>query len=142
MWSYGEDIYQILAGCLRTREALRPYVTEQMRAAHERGTPVIRPLFYDFPDDAHAWEVEDQYLFGPDVLVAPILEYGLRERPVYLPAGRTWADVRTGTAHEGGQTVTAAAPLEQIPVFAVAGSDAQATLSGPSLSGPSLSGRG
>jgi alpha-D-xyloside xylohydrolase len=130
VWSYGEDVYEILAGCLRTREALRPYVAEQMAAAHERGTPVIRPLFYDFPADAHAWEVEDQYLFGPDVLVAPILEYGQRERPVYLPAGRTWADVRTGAAHEGGQTVTAAAPLAEIPVYAAAGSAVLGVLRG------------
>jgi alpha-D-xyloside xylohydrolase len=129
VWSYGEDIYPILAGCLRTREALRPYVAEQMTAAHERGTPVIRPLFYDFPADGQAWEIEDQYLFGPDVLVAPILEYGLRERPVYLPPGRTWADVRTGEAHEGGQTITVAAPLEAMPVFAAAGSAAANTLS-------------
>jgi len=130
VWSYGEDVYEILAGCLRTREALRPYVTEQMTAAHERGTPVIRPLFYDFPADPRAWEVEDQYLFGPDVLVAPMLEFGLRERPVYLPAGRSWADVRTGAEHEGGQTVTADAPLETTPVFAAAGSAVLGLLSG------------
>ena len=121
VWSFGEDVYEILAGCLRTREALRPYVAEQMVAAHERGTPVIRPLFYDFPADAHAWEVEDQYLFGPDVLVAPLLEYGLRERPVYLPQGRTWTDVGTGATHEGGQTITVAAPLEAMPLFVAAG---------------------
>jgi alpha-D-xyloside xylohydrolase len=131
VWSYGDDIYQILAGCLRTRETLRPYVSEQMTAAHERGTPVIRPLFYDFPADPHAWDIEDQYLFGPDVLVAPILEYGLRERPVYLPAGRTWVDTATGEAHEGGQTITVAAPLETMPVFAAAGSAVLNMLSGP-----------
>ncbi|HXP57903.1 MAG TPA: glycoside hydrolase family 31 protein [Streptosporangiaceae bacterium] len=130
VWSYGEDVYQILAGCLRTREALRPYVTEQMTAAHERGTPVIRPLFYDFPADTHAWDIEDQYLFGPDVLVAPILAYGLRERPVYLPAGRSWVDVASGQAYEGGQTVTVAAPLETIPLFATAGSGVLDVLSG------------
>ena len=140
VWSFGEDVYEILAGCLRTREALRPYVTEQMAAAHERGTPVIRPLFYDFPADTRAWEVEDQYLFGPDVLVAPILEYGQRERPVYLPAGRSWVDVRTGAGHEGGQTVTAAAPLESTPVFAAAGSAVLGVLAGQA--GDRLSGRG
>jgi alpha-D-xyloside xylohydrolase len=136
VWSYGEDVYQILAGCLRTREALRPYVREQMTAAHERGTPVMRPLFYDFPADGHAWEVEDQYLFGPDVLVAPILAYGLRERPVYLPAGRRWVEVATGTEYAGGQTVTVAAPLELTPVFAAAGSAVLGPLAGQ------LSGRG
>ena len=131
VWSYGEDVYQILAGCLRTREALRPYVSGQMTAAHERGTPVIRPLFYDFPADPHAWDIEYQYLFGPDVLVAPILEYGLRERPVYLPAGRTWVDTATGETHEGGQTITVAAPLATMPVFAATGSAVLNTLSGP-----------
>ncbi|MBV9794762.1 MAG: glycoside hydrolase family 31 protein [Actinobacteria bacterium] len=130
VWSYGEDVYQILAGCLRTREALRPYVREQMTAAHQRGTPVMRPLFYDFPADPTAWEVEDQYLFGPDVLVAPILAYQQRERAVYLPPGRTWVEVATGTEHAGGQTVTVAAPLELTPVFAAAGSAVLEVLSG------------
>jgi alpha-D-xyloside xylohydrolase len=130
VWSFGEDVYEILAGCLRTREALRPYVAEQMVAAHERGTPVIRPLFYDFPADAHAWEIEDQYLFGPDVLVAPLLEYGLRERPVYLPEGRTWTDVATGTTYQGGQTITVAAPIEAMPLFVAAGSAVLGVLRG------------
>ena len=64
-----------------------------------------------------SWEVEDQFLFGSDVLVAPVYTDGARERRVYLPEGATWRDAWSGAEHEGGQWVTAPAPLELIPVF-------------------------
>lgn len=131
VWSYGEQVYEILRGCLFRREALRPYVREQMQAAHEKGTPVIRPLFYDFPDQEQAWDVEDQYMFGPDVLVAPILEYGVRERSVWLPEGARWIEVATGTEHSGGGRVVVDAPLEVIPVFVRAESPALVALEMP-----------
>ena len=60
-------------------ERLRPYIKEQMAAAHEKGTPVMRPLFYDFPGDSAAWACEDAYLFGPSLLVAPVMEAGQRQ---------------------------------------------------------------
>ena len=63
VWSFGEDNYEILKRYLFVRERLRPYVRECMRAASETGAPVMRPLFYDFPEDEHCWEVEDSYLF-------------------------------------------------------------------------------
>lgn len=121
VWSYGDEVYRILEEQLRLRERLRPYVAEQMAVAHERGTPVIRPVFFDFPEQAHLWDVEDQHLFGPDVLVAPVLHEGQRGRDVVLPAGVTWVDVSTGAAHEGGRTVSVDAPLDRIPVFVRAG---------------------
>lgn len=117
VWSYGETAYEILKKYLFLRERMRPYLTRLMQAAHEKGTPVMRPLFYDFPEDASAWKVEDQYLFGPDVLVAPVLYEGQRERAVYLPAGAHWKNAWTGEVFSGGQTVAAAAPLDQIPLF-------------------------
>ena len=123
VWSYGEDVYEILKGCLETRERLRPYVTEQMTAAHEHGTPVIRPLFYDFPDDAAAWDVEDEYFFGPDVLVAPVLHEGMRSRNVYLPSGADWINTADGTTLSGGTTVEVPADLDTIPVFVRSGAD-------------------
>jgi alpha-D-xyloside xylohydrolase len=76
----------------------------------------MRPLFYDFPEDAKAWELEDEYMFGPDVLIAPILYAGQRERSVYLPDG-SWKNLFTGETFEGGQTYQVDAPLEYIPVF-------------------------
>jgi alpha-D-xyloside xylohydrolase len=88
-----------------------------MGAAHEKGTPVIRPLFYDFPEDKAAWEIEDQFMFGPKYLVSPVYHDGERERQVYLPAGETWTNAWTGETTDGGKTITVAAPIDQIPVF-------------------------
>ncbi len=117
VWSYGEQALGVIERTMRLRERLRPYLEAQMRVAHERGIPPMRPLFVDFSDDERAWTVEDQFLVGPDVLVAPILESGGRQREVYLPAGARWADAWTGEAHGGGEVVSVAAPLERIPVF-------------------------
>lgn len=96
---------------------MRDYVREQMRKAHERGTPVMRPLFYDFPKDERCWNVDDAYMFGPDYLVAPITELGQRSRSVYLPEGANWKEMETGKKWEGGQTVTVDAPIDVIPVL-------------------------
>ena len=117
VWSYGEEVYDILVSYMALRERLRPYIRSLMQAAHALGAPVIRPLFYDFPDDPAAWAIEDEYCFGPDLLVAPILYEGQRERAVYLPAGATWTDAWRGQTYEGGQTVTVPAPLAEIPLF-------------------------
>ena len=117
VWSYGEQAYGLIEQSLRLRERLRPYLMRQMRIAHETGLPPMRPLFVDFPDDATAWATEDQFLLGPDLLVAPVLAAGARSRLVYLPAGARWRDPWTGTTHEGGQTIDAAAPLDRIPLF-------------------------
>ena len=106
VWSYGEDVYRILASYLHLRERMRPYVRDVMRQAHEHGDPVMRPMFYGFPDDARAWTLGDQYLFGPDLLVAPVVEPGARSRQVYLPGGVTWTELHTGRSFDGGQDVT------------------------------------
>jgi alpha-D-xyloside xylohydrolase len=117
VWSYGEQAYPILTRFLFLRERLRPYVKRLMEEAHARGTPVMRPLFYDFPRDPRAWTVADQYMFGPDVLVAPVMRPGVVTREVYLPQGNAWVEAATGRRHEGGRVVEAEAPLEIIPVF-------------------------
>lgn len=117
VWSYGEEVCEIMVAHIRTRERMRPYIRQIMAQAHETGAPVMRPLFYDFHRDENCWSVEDQYMFGPDVLVAPITQAGQRMRAVYLPAGTIWTDARTGTVYEGGQTIEAEAPITSIPVF-------------------------
>lgn len=99
------------------RERLRPYILEQMRLAHERGIPPMRPLFFDFPEDEGCVAVDDAFLLGPDLLVAPVLYAGARSREVYLPAGTTWTDAWTGETFDGGQWITADAPLERIPLY-------------------------
>ena len=117
VWSFGEDNYEILKKYLFIRERLRPYIRECMKAASESGAPVMRPLFYDFPEDKDSWEIEDAYMFGSDLLVAPVMEEGVTERTVYLPKGATWKDAYTKKNYEGGQRVTVPAPIDIIPVF-------------------------
>ena len=117
VWSFGEEAYEICRTYLQLRDRMKPYIAELMEAAHRKGTPVMRPLFYDFPEDQQSWEVEDEYLFGPDVLVAPILYADMRKRRVYLPKGSIWKDYWTGETMEGGRTIEADAPLHRLPVF-------------------------
>jgi len=123
VWSFGEDNYQILTKYLFVRERLRPYIRDCMRAASESGAPVMRPLFYDFPEDKACWSVEDSYMFGPDLLVSPVMEAGALEREIYLPAGAEWTDAYTKKVYEGGRRIIVPAPLDIIPVMIRAGRD-------------------
>lgn len=116
LWSYGEDVYEILKHYVAVREQMKPYLKEVMREASENGSPVMRAMFYEFPDDPMCWEADEQYMFGSRYLVAPVLYAGMAERDVYLPAGK-WKNIATGEELAGGQKVTVAAPLEVIPVF-------------------------
>jgi alpha-D-xyloside xylohydrolase len=118
VWSFGSEVEPILVSCIALREDLRTYTRAAMRAAHESGAPVMRGMFFEFPDDPATWTISDQFLFGPDILVAPVTHAGARARSVYLPAGASWTEASTGTTFEGGQTVEAAAPLDVVPVFA------------------------
>jgi len=122
VWSFGDEAYTILQKYLRLREKMKPYILAQMRVAHEKGTPVMRPLFYDYPQDPQAWTIEDQYLFGPDILVAPVLFEASIQRAVYLPIGASWKEMETGKIFTGGQTVVSQTPLSVIPIFLRVGS--------------------
>jgi alpha-D-xyloside xylohydrolase len=122
VWSFGEIATPIIAEILHLRERLRPYIHAQMTFAHETGIPPMRPLFVDFPDDERSWDTDDEFLFGPDILVAPILAAGQISREVYLPAGAGWVNAWTGENFDGGQTLTVDAPIERIPVFTKKGS--------------------
>jgi len=117
VWSYGDEAYDILVHYLHLRERLKPYLAGLMRQAHEAGTPVMRPVFFDFPDEPSHWEIRDQFLLGPDLLVAPILEPQARSRSVALPRGATWKNHWTGAVVDGGVTISVDAPLGQIPLF-------------------------
>ena len=81
------------------------------------GCPVIRPLFYNFPADKAAWQIKDQFMYGDDILVAPVTEAGQTQKQVYVPAGSDWADAVTGEIYEGGQWITTDTPIEKIPVY-------------------------
>lgn len=116
-WTIGGDAYRHIRAAIFLRERLRPYVMQQMKLASHKGLPPMRPLFFDFADDPQTAAVEDQFLFGSDLLVAPITQYQARSREVYLPAGAEWIDAWIGTKFAGGQRILSAAPLEQIPVY-------------------------
>ncbi|AEF81222.1 glycoside hydrolase family 31 protein [Leadbettera azotonutricia] len=122
VWSYSDEVYGICKKYLSLREKLKPYIAALMKAAHKKGTPVMRPLFYDFSGDKNAWEIEDEYMFGPNYLVAPILYEGLRDRKLYLPFGTKWTNAWTGEIFEGGKEISVTAPLDQIPIFTKDGS--------------------
>jgi alpha-D-xyloside xylohydrolase len=117
VWAFGEEAYGIIREVMLMRERLRPYLHAQLDRASTEGLPAMRPLFVDFPDDERAWAVEDQFMFGSDVLVAPVLEAGARRRGVYLPAGASWTHAWSGTEREGGSVIDEDAPLTEIPVY-------------------------
>ncbi|MGE5224334.1 MAG: TIM-barrel domain-containing protein [Omnitrophica WOR_2 bacterium] len=121
VWSFGDRAYAIIKELLFLRESMRPYIMEHMRLASEKGTPLMRPLFFDFSQDETAYRVDDQFMFGPDVLVAPVLFQGSTSRRVYLPEGTGWMDPRTDVSYPGGQWLEVDAPLDAIPYYFRAG---------------------
>ncbi len=126
IWCFTPEIEALCSQLIRLREALRPYIRGLMAQAHELGRPVMRPLFYDFPQEERLWTVNDAYMFGPDVLVAPIVAPGVTKREVLLPQGCGWIEASTLRECSGGQTVRCQAPWSVIPVFVRKGADALA----------------
>jgi len=122
VWSFGEQAYEIISAQLHLRERLRPYIHRHMEVASAEGIPPMRPLFVDHPDDEAAWDVEDEFMFGDSILVAPVTVAGATSRQVYLPTGHNWVDVRTREVVAGGSTFEADAPITSIPVFVREGS--------------------
>jgi len=116
IWSFGEETTPILEKYMHRREEMRDEVRRLMREAHEQGTPLMRGMDYEFPEEEACRDLRDQYMFGDRLLVAPVLFPGQREREVYLPAGK-WRNADTGEVLDGARRITAPAPLDTIPVF-------------------------
>lgn len=121
VWSYGEEAEKILVKYLKLRYRLMPYIYSLAHQATETGAPFMRALWMDF-EDKNCAKIDDEFLFGPALLIAPVVEQGAVSRKVYLPAGCKWYDFTTNEILEGGQTITASAPIDQIPVYVKAGS--------------------
>lgn len=130
LWSFGDETFVILKRFTVLRERLRPYLRELMRAAHECGEPLMRPMFYHYPQQTQSWEMTDQYLFGSDILVAPVVNAGATVREVWLPAGDAWVDANTGQQYSGGTSVTVSAPLSVLPLFVREGAEVLTTIGG------------
>ena len=117
VWSYGEDVYKICVKYMNIREKMRGYTRTLMEEAHIKGTPIMRTLFYEFPEDKECWEIEDEYMYGDKYLIAPILEAGVNERRIYLPVGVQWKECNCGCIYYGGQYITLTVSLDSMPVF-------------------------
>ena len=116
LWSYGGEAFEIMKKYLKIRLSLKPYILGLMKEACETGSPLMRTMFYEFPQDEKCWEISDQYMFGPEYLVAPVLCADQFARNVYLPAG-LWENLNDGKEYRGGRTIRCEAPIDCIPVF-------------------------
>ncbi|MBR1755761.1 MAG: glycosyl hydrolase family 31 [Bacteroidaceae bacterium] len=117
-WNYGPEAQAIIAGCLREREALRPYLEQCAERVSSEGYTLMRPLVFDFADDPEALRQTYEYMFGPSLLISPVTEPGVKEWRTYLPRNAGgWHDRRTGQHYDGGQYVTTPVDRAHIPVF-------------------------
>ncbi len=121
LWTY-DQVFPVLVAIDRLRYRLLPYVYSLAWKVTTDDYTIQRPLVMDFLQDRATWEIGDQFMFGPDILVSPVLTEHATSRPVYLPAGAGWYDFWTGDRTDGGKSVTVTAPLDRIPLDVRAGS--------------------
>ena len=117
-WNYGKEAQGIIAQCLQERYHLMPYIKRCAKAVSEEGGTLMRPLVFDFANDAEALKQKYEYMFGPSLLISPVTEPGVTKWRTYLPKNvEGWTDYRTGKHYDGGQYVTTAVTKAYIPVF-------------------------
>lgn len=120
-WQYGEETVRIYRKFVELRYRLLPYFYDLFHECEKTGLPVMRPLVLHYEHDKNTWNLNDEFLIGENLLVAPVVEQGAVKRMVYLPEG-IWYDFHTGEKYEGGKYYLVDAPLDTCPVFAKAGS--------------------
>ena len=117
-WNYGDEAKQIIANCLKEREQLRPYIEACAERVAKEGYTLMRPLVFDFADDETALRQSCEYMFGPELLVSPVTEPGVKEWKTYLPKQKGgWTEIHTNEHFDGGQYVTTKVSKAYIPVF-------------------------
>jgi alpha-glucosidase len=119
-WSYGVRHEAVNRRAIELRYELLPHLYQVMREASESGVPAMRPVFLEFPEDGQTWGLDDQFMFGRDLMVAPVLREAAAERSIYLPAG-DWYDYWTGRLVSGGRRFASPVTLESLPLFVRAG---------------------
>ena len=112
-WDYGEDFQNYFRDVVDMRYKLMPYIYAQSKIAAEKGLPMVRALFIEFPNDKGSWSVDNEYMFGSDILVAPLFEEGTKQRSVYLPQGQ-WIDYQTNKVYSSGWKTIDAGKIEAI----------------------------
>lgn len=122
IWSFGEENLRILKSLVELRGRLLPYIKKHMDIASERGIPVMRPMFFDYPEDAMCYETGDQYLFGSDIIFAPVTVRGQTKRRVYLPEGK-WSFARNRRSYDGSGWYEIGAELDEFIVFVKEGAE-------------------
>ncbi len=120
-WQFGEKTVNIYRKFVELRYRLLPYLYDLFYECERTGLPVMRPLVLHYEQDGNTWNLNDEFLVGENLLVAPVLEQGQTHRMVYLPEGK-WYDFFTGKEYEGGNYYLVDAPLDTCPIFAKAGS--------------------
>jgi alpha-D-xyloside xylohydrolase len=122
LWNYGPQVERILTQYDELRYRLLPYIYSTGWGVTHNGDTLMRALPLEFSSDPRARGVSDQFMFGPALLINPVTTEGATQRTLYLPAGSGWVDFWTGKSLNGGQIVTAEAPLDRIPIYAKTGS--------------------
>lgn len=117
IWTWGDETQAVLSKYVVLREKLKPYIAEINTHVQAKGSPVVRALWWEFPTDAACLDVDDQFMLGSALLVAPVTRQGVTSRSVYFPKGANWVNIFDGTVVAGGSTKTVDAPLEIIPVY-------------------------
>lgn len=121
-WEFGDEFTKINRSTVELRYQFLPYLYTLFREHERSGAPVMRPLWYEFPNDKLTYLVADQYMVGSDILVAPVVKEGMRTRGIYLPKDAEWIDWWTGTKLESGKTHYPQTPLDRLPIYIRVGS--------------------
>ncbi len=116
-WAFGPEYERINRAAIELRYQLLPYLYTLFEENERTGAPPMRPLWFAYPNDPRAGLVEDQFLLGADLLVAPVVKEGQTSREVWFPKGAAWIDWWTGRRYEGGTNAKVAAPLDRLPLF-------------------------
>lgn len=115
-WRFGKHYEDIIRKYLKLRYQLLPFLYTTLEEAHRTGVPLFRPLLLNYQDDPNTYNLDDQFMIGSDLLVAPVMKPDITRRLVYLPKG-VWYDYWTNRKFEGPTTITVEAPLETVPMF-------------------------
>ncbi|MDN3954898.1 TIM-barrel domain-containing protein [Sporolactobacillus laevolacticus] len=116
-WQFGKQVEDISRKYISLRYQLLPYLYNAFITASETGAPVQQPLVYQFQNDGNTYNINDQFMLGNNIMVAPVVSEGKTSRKVYLPEGANWIDYWTGKFYNGGQTITRDADLGTMPIY-------------------------